>query len=211
MSESRLFDGSDSPKANVLFAHGAGVGMDSSFMESVARSLGSLGWRVIRFEFPYMQRQRLLGKKRPPDRTEVLTDHFLSEVHQLSTSVPLFIAGKSMGGRVASMIAESLFLADRIRGCVCLGYPFHPLGRPDSLRIEHLQRSTVPVLIVQGERDAMGRIDEVQGYSLARTVQLALIPDGDHSFKPRQRSGHSASSNLELAVETVDHFLCNLL
>ena len=211
MLESHLFDGPSSPEANILFAHGAGIGMDSFFMETVARSLGCLGWRVIRFEFPYMQRQRLLSKKPPPDRADVLSDHFLAEVNQLSMSVPLFIAGKSMGGRVASMIAESLFVADRIRGCFCLGYPFHPLGRPDSLRIEHLQRSTVPVLIVQGERDAMGRMEEVQGYSLARTVQLAWIPDGDHSFKPRQRSGHSASSNLDLAVEKADEFLCKLL
>ena len=211
MQETRLFDCCGSPKANLLFAHGAGSGMESSFMETTARSLGNLGWRVIRFEFPYMQRQRLLGKKRPPDRIEVLTGHFQAEVNQLTESLPLFIAGKSMGGRVASMVAESLFVADRIRGCLCLGYPFHPLGRPDRLRIEHLQRSTVPTLIVQGERDAMGRFEEVMEYDLAPSVQLAWIPDGDHSFKPRQRSGHSVSTNLQLAVEKVDDFLRKLL
>ena len=198
-------------KVVLILAHGAGAPADSTFMEELSVALEREGIGTIRFEFPYMQRQRLLGKKRPPDRIELLTGHFQAEVNQLIEPLPLFIAGKSMGGRVASMIAEPLFVADRIRGCLCLGYPFHPMGRPDRLRIEHLQRSTVPMLIVQGERDAMGRFEEVRDYDLAPAVQLAWIPDGDHSFKPRQRSGHSVSTNLQLAVEKVDDFLCKLL
>ena len=185
--------------------------MESPFIVATAKGLGQHGWRVVRFEFPYMQRQRCLGKKRPPDSAAVLTEHFRREVDELSGTNPLVIAGKSMGGRIASMIAESLFETGRIRACVCLGYPFHPLGRPDKLRTEHLQRITAPLLIVQGERDAMGRRDEVDNYPLSSAIELAWIPDGDHSFKPRQRSGHSESSNLELAVERIDHFLCKLL
>ena len=115
-----------------------------------------LGWRVARFEFPYMQRQRLLGKKRPPDRAEKLIEHFREQVSALSVSSSLFVGGKSMGGRIASLLAASLFDEDQIKACLCLGYPFHPLGRPDNLRIEHLQKITAPVLIVQGERMPWG-------------------------------------------------------
>ena len=180
-------------------------------MDSTAQEFAGLGWRVARFEFPYMQRQRLLGKKRPPDRAEKLIEHFREQVSALSVSSSLFVGGKSMGGRIASLLAASLFDEDQIKACLCLGYPFHPLGRPDNLRIEHLQKITAPVLIVQGERDAMGRRDEVETYPLAPAVELAWIPDGDHSFKPRQRSGHSESSNLKLAVELADRFLCKFL
>ena len=211
VSDRRLFDGPTSSKATLLLAHGAGAGMESSFMEATAQGLAGLGWHVVRFEFPYMQRQRLLGKRRPPDRAEILIAHFREQVSALAGSSPLFIGGKSMGGRIASLVAASLFDQDQIRACLCLGYPFHPLGRPDNLRIEHLQKITSPVLIVQGERDAMGRLDEVETYPLAPAVELAWIPDGDHSFKPRQRSGHSESSNLKLAVEMADHFLCKFL
>ena len=185
--------------------------MDSPFLEATARGFARLGWRIIRFEFPYMQRQRRLGKRRPPDRPDVLMERFRAVVSEFSGSSPLFIGGKSMGGRVASLVAASLYEANQIRACVCLGYPFHPLGKPGNLRIEHLQQIKAPLLIVQGERDAMGRRDEVETYSLAPAVELAWVPDGDHSFKPRQRSGHSESSNLRLAVERSDHFLCKLL
>ena len=185
--------------------------MDSPFMETIAASLADRGWRVVRFEFPYMQRLRSTGKKSPPDRADRLLSHFRNEVNEQAGQAPLFIGGKSMGGRVASLLADELFRSGQLRGCVCLGYPFHPLGKPDTRRIEHLQGMDAPVLIVQGERDAMGRREEVEGYPLARTVQLAWMPDGDHSLKPRQRSGRTEAMNLDLAAESVDQFLRKLL
>jgi len=211
MQNERRLDGSSQAKATLLLAHGAGAGMDSPFMEAITTSLAQRGWRVVRFEFPYMQRQRSTGKKAPPDRADRLLNHFREEVNEQTGPAPLFIGGKSMGGRVASLLADELFHAGRLRGCVCLGYPFHPLGKPDTRRIEHLQGMAAPVLIVQGERDAMGRREEVEGYPLAPTVQLAWMPDGDHSLKPRQRSGRTEAMNLDLAAESVDHFLRKLL
>ena len=211
MQNERRLDGSSQAKATLLLAHGAGAGMDSPFMEAITTSLAQRGWRVVRFEFPYMQRQRSTGKKAPPDRADRLLNHFREEVNEQIGPAPLFIGGKSMGGRVASLLADELSHAGRLRGCVCLGYPFHPLGKPDTRRIEHLQGMAAPVLIVQGEHDAMGRREEVEGYPLAPTIELAWMPDGDHSLKPRQRSGRTEAKNLDLAAESVDHFLRKLL
>ena len=202
-----LVSGSDSAPLRVLLAHGAGAGMDSPFMAAMADGLAEQGWQVLRFEFPYMQRQRSSGKKRPPDKAEVLLDSFRDQVGALAQDKPLVIGGKSMGGRIASLLADALFDEQQIQACLCLGYPFHPLGKPDRLRTEHLAELRTPTLIVQGERDAMGRKDEVIIYSLSEQLELAWIPDGDHSFKPRKSSGHSEASNWALAIEAMDRFL----
>ena len=202
-----LVSGSDSAPLRVLLAHGAGAGMDSPFMAAMADGLAEQGWQVLRFEFPYMQRQRSSGKKRPPDKAEVLLDSFRDQVGALAQDKPLVIGGKSMGGRIASLLADALFDDQQIQACLCLGYPFHPLGKPDRLRTEHLAELRTPTLIVQGERDAMGRKDEVITYSLSEQLELAWMPDGDHSFKPRKSSGHSEASNWALAIEAMDRFL----
>ena len=115
-----------------------------------------------------------------------------------------------MGGRIASLVADELFSESRILGCICLGYPFHPLGKPQTLRVEHLLKQEAPTLIVQGERDAMGSRGEVENYSLSQQLQFAWMPDGDHSFKPRKRSGHTEQQNLDLAVAKVNDFLGRL-
>lgn len=202
-----LVSGADSAPLRVLLAHGAGVGMDSPFMEAMALGLAEQGWQVLRFEFPYMQRQRSTGKKRPPDKTEVLLNSFRNQVNALAEDKPLVIGGKSMGGRIASLLADELFDEKLIQACICLGYPFHPLGKPDRLRTKHLAGMRTPTLVVQGERDAMGREEEVSTYTLSEQLQLAWMPDGDHSFKPRQRSGHSESTNWDLAIVAMDRFL----
>ena len=169
-----LVSGSDSAPLRVLLAHGAGAGMDSPFMAAMADGLAEQGWQVLRFEFPYMQRQRSSGKKRPPDKAEVLLDSFRDQVGALAQDKPLVIGGKSMGGRIASLLADALFDEQRIQACLCLGYPFHPLGKPGRLRTEHLTELRTPTLIVQGERDAMGRKDEVIIYSLSRATRAGL-------------------------------------
>ena len=115
-----------------------------------------------------------------------------------------------MGGRVASLIADELYSDSRILGCVCLGYPFHPLGKPQTLRVNHLIKLRTPTLIVQGERDAMGSREEVEQFSLSRQLQFNWMPDGDHSFKPRKRSGHTEQQNMDLAVAKVNDFLGRL-
>ena len=205
-----LVNGPDTALATVLLAHGAGAGMDTAFMTQMAQGLAEKEWQVIRFEFPYMAKQRISGRRTPPNRVEILLQSFLDQVQSLTTHQPLVIGGKSMGGRIASLVADGLSRESRILGCICLGYPFHPLGKPQTLRVEHLLKLQTPTLIVQGERDAMGSRGEVENYSLSQHLQFAWMPDGDHSFKPRKRSGHTEQQNLDLAVAKVNDFLGRL-
>ena len=205
-----LVNGPDTAQATVLLAHGAGAGMDTAFMTQMAQGLAEKEWQVIRFEFPYMAKQRISGRRTPPNRVEILLQSFLDQVQSLTTHQPLVIGGKSMGGRIASLVADGLFSESRILGCICLGYPFHPLGKPQTLRVEHLLKLQTPTLIVQGERDAMGSRGEVENYSLSQHLQFAWMPDGDHSFKPRKRSGHTEQQNMDLAVAKVNDFLGRL-
>ena len=205
-----LVNGPDTALATVLLAHGAGAGMDTAFMTQMAQGLAEKEWQVIRFEFPYMAKQRISGRRTPPNRVEILLQSFLDQVQSLTTHQPLVIGGKSMGGRIASLVADGLSRESRILGCICLGYPFHPLGKPQTLRVEHLLKQETPTLIVQGERDAMGSRGEVENYSLSQQLQFAWMPDGDHSFKPRKRSGHTEQQNMDLAVAKVNDFLGRL-
>jgi uncharacterized protein len=173
---------------HVILAHGAGEGMDSVFMNAFAKGLADRGLRVVRFEFPYMAALRETGERRPPDRERVLRETWLRVIKTVAAET-VFIGGKSMGGRIASLIADEAHVA----GLVCLGYPFHPTGKPEQLRIEHLKTIKTPTLIIQGERDPFGNRHEVAGYKLSKHVRLHWLPDGDHSFKPRKASGRQWS------------------
>ena len=202
-----LIDGPANAPASLLLAHGAGAPMDSPFMQAMAVRLAQRGWRVIRFEFPYMARSRQSGRRHAPDRQPLLLESWRQQVQQLRGAGPLFIGGKSMGGRMASLVLDELAGGCGVLGCICLGYPFHPPGKPDNLRTEHLQGLRTACLIVQGERDVFGRRAEVEGYDLSATIRLAWIPDGDHSFKPTRRSGLSEEANLQRAVDAADQFM----
>ncbi|SDD62229.1 Alpha/beta hydrolase family protein [Ruegeria marina] len=102
-----------------------------------------------------------------------------------------------MGGRVASMIADELFEAHRIAGLLCVGYPFHPIGKPEKLRTEHLKHLRNPTLICQGTRDQFGSKDEFSEYELSSAIQLRWFEDGDHDLKPRKRvSGHTHADHI---------------
>ena len=209
-SAPRLIDGPEAAPATVLLAHGAGAPMDSPFMAAIASGLAQQGWRVVRFEFAYMARQRILGRRQGPDRMPVLQEAFRHQVRLELTEQPgrpVFIGGKSMGGRVASLLVDELAASDGVRGCLCLGYPFHPPGKPLQLRTEHLAALRTPTLILQGERDSFGRREEVETYSLSPQVQLGWIPSGDHSFKPTRSSGLSEAENWATAVDRCDGFL----
>jgi hypothetical protein len=206
----RLIEGPDAAPATVLLAHGAGAPMDSPFMAAIAAGLAQQGWRVVRFEFPYMARQRSTGRRRAPDRLRVLQEAFRQQVRRQRTDFPerpLILAGKSMGGRVASLLVDELASGGDAVGCVCLGYPFHPPGRPQQRRTEHLVSLRTPTLILQGERDSFGRREEVEAYDLSPQVQLGWIPAGDHSFKPTRSSGLSEPDNWARAVTLSDVFL----
>lgn len=205
----QLIDGPASAPATLLLAHGAGAPMDSPFLQTMACGLAALGWRVVRFEFPYMAKARQSGQRRAPDRQPVLLQSWRDQVAAAASQGPLFLGGKSMGGRMASLVLEEQAQAAAVLGCLCLGYPFHPPGKPESLRIAHLETLTQPVLVVQGERDSFGRRAEVEGYGLSSAVQVHWIPDGDHSFKPTKRSGLSESANLQEAIAAADQFMAS--
>ncbi|MET0384587.1 MAG: alpha/beta family hydrolase [Polyangiales bacterium] len=164
----------------VLLAHGAGTGMDSPFMREVAAGLAAHDIGVARFEFPYMQRRRKSGKRSPPDRAPVLLESFRSAVAQLGAADELVIGGKSMGGRMASMLADELGVA----GVLCLGYPFHPPGQPDKTRTEHLAGLKTRCLIVQGTRDPFGTREDIAGYVLSRRIRVVYIDDAGHDLAP---------------------------
>lgn len=200
-----MFKKENCPVARVLFAHGAGAGMDHPFILQMDELLSGIGLQVIRFEFPYMQRRREDGKRRPPDRMPVLLEHYkaLIESHCVESDVPVYIAGKSMGGRVASMLLDE---TDAV-ACFALGFPFHPLGKPDKLRTGHLEDITKPVHIFQGTRDAMGYREEVLHYELSESVHLHWLEDGDHDLKPRKASGFSQQMHLEHVTRQVEEII----
>ncbi|WP_299177137.1 alpha/beta fold hydrolase [uncultured Neptuniibacter sp.] len=188
----------------VIFAHGAGVAMDSDFMQNIAKELANLGLEVIRFNFPYMQKKQVDGRRRPPDRIPALVDHFAELVAKYQKEdVPLFVAGKSMGGRVATMLPDY----SGISGCFVFGYPFHPKGKPDKLRTEHLSSLPVPLHVFQGTRDALGSLEEVEGYNLNKRVIMHWFEDGDHDLKPRKSSGHTHSAHLKNAIAIIRNII----
>ncbi|MBT5264933.1 MAG: alpha/beta fold hydrolase [Rhodospirillaceae bacterium] len=192
-------------KATLLLAHGAGAAMDSPFMNDISELLSARGVRVLRFEFPYMVKRRESGTKRPPDRMPVLQNSWRAAVKAAGDPARLAIGGKSMGGRVASMLADEL----AIRRLICLGYPFYAPGRVDKPRVEHLASLATPALFCQGERDTMGNHDEVSSYALSSAIRVEWLADGDHSLKPRRKSGHTLEGNLSRAADLVSEFLCS--
>jgi predicted alpha/beta-hydrolase family hydrolase len=197
-----LTDGSpDDP--TLILAHGAGAPMDSDWMTDFAAALALRRLHVVRFEFPYMQRRRTTGKRGGPDRPAVLVDSWKRAVDSLGGGRRLVIGGKSMGGRIASMIADDV----GARGLVCLGYPFHPPGKPERLRTAHLAELATPTLILQGTRDPFGTREEVEGYDLSAAIRLHWLQDGDHSFKPRVRSGRTLEQNLLEAADLTAAFV----
>ena len=200
-----LVNGPRRADCTIVLAHGAGAAMDTDFMDAFAKGLADRGSRVVRFEFPYMVERRKTGKRRPPDREPILRDTWLRVIDSLKAD-KLVVGGKSMGGRFASLIADEA----EVTGLVCLGYPFHPTGNPDKLRTEHLQSIKTPTLIVQGERDPFGNIDEATNYALSPNVQIHWLADGDHSFKPRKASGRSLDENLVEAIGAVADFTGSL-
>lgn len=202
-----LFDGPEDASATVVLAHGAGAPMNTPFMNTIARGLASEGMRVVRFEFPYMRARRETKRSTgAPDREPILRNSWKEIVERLGGGGGLVIGGKSLGGRIASMVADEV----GARGLVCLGYPFHPPGRPDRLRTKHLETLTTPALIVQGTRDPFGTPEEVEGYPLSDSIQIKWIENGDHSFKPRAASGRTEAQNLVEAVEAVREFLATI-
>jgi len=195
-----LWNGPEGAAATVVLAHGAGAGMDHGFLVAVAEGLAAAGLRVVRFEFPY-QRDARAGHRRAPDRMPVL-QACLRDVAAACGSTRIVLAGKSMGGRVATMLADEL----RAAAVIVFGYPFHPPKEPANLRTAHLATLRTPTLILQGERDPFGTRPEVESYTLSPAITVQWLADGDHSLAPRKSSGHTASGHLATAIAAAAAF-----
>ena len=193
-----------------LCAHGAGAGMQTPFLELIAGVLAERGIASLRFEFGYMAARREGGSRKPPPKAERLLDEYRSAVATVPAGAPLLIGGKSMGGRVASMLADELHAQGRIIGLVCLGYPFHPPKKPDQLRTAHLEHLTCPALIVQGERDPFGTRAEIEAMRLSPAIRFHWAGDGDHDLGPRGGSGFTRKANLAAAADAVAEFAAGL-
>ncbi len=200
---------------NIILAHGSGKGMRSPFMQAFAEGLHARGAAVggvhtLRFNFPYMSRADETGRIRPPDRQPVLLQTYrrIVKTAQDDGFEPrrIVIGGKSLGARMASMIADEL----GVGGLICLGYPFHPPGRPDRLRTEHLIKLNTPTLICQGERDSFGNLAEVPEYALSENIRIHWLTDGDHGFRPRKSSGVTESENWNDAMNAMITFIDDL-
>lgn len=193
-------------RATLILAHGAGAPMDSAFMQEMAQLLAARGVAVLRFEFAYMAARRLDGKKRPPNPQAKLLEQWRAVYAAVRQQVagPLAIGGKSMGGRMASLLADEL-AADAL---VCLGYPFYAVGKPEKPRVAHLAELRTPTLIIQGERDALGDRQAVAGYALSESIKLHWLTAGDHDLKPLKSSGFSHQQHMLAAADAIAQFLC---
>lgn len=206
-----LIEGPDTAEFTILLAHGAGGAMDSMAMNAASTALVTEGFRVARFEFDYMAKRRVSETRKPPPKAELLMDEFRAAIVALPLSGRLIIGGKSMGGRVASMIADQQRDAARIAALLCLGYPFHPPGKPEKLRTDHLRTLTTPTLICQGTRDIFGSQEEVSGYELSPAIEVHWFDDGDHDLKPRKAvTGLSHADHMRAMAQAVQAWSARL-
>ncbi len=191
--------------ATLILAHGAGAPMDSEWMNDMAGRLAGLGVNVLRFEFPYMAQRRVDGVKRPPNPAPKLLDYWREVFALVRRHVAgvLAVGGKSMGGRMASLVADEL----GVDALVCLGYPFYAVGKPEKPRVEHLASLRTRTLIVQGERDALGNREAVAAYSLSPSIEVTWLAAGDHDLKPLKVSGFTHEQHLASAAQKVSEFL----
>jgi predicted alpha/beta-hydrolase family hydrolase len=185
-----------------VFAHGAGAGMNHPFLNGVARGLAAAGIASLRYQFPYME----AGRRRP-DPPQLLERTVRSAVAfglERAENLPILAGGKSMGGRMSSRAAADDGLAG-VRGLIFLGFPLHPPGRPATGRSEHLFRVKVPMLFLQGTRDALARLDLVRPLCerLGPRATLHLVEGGDHSFKVLKRMGRSEGEILDELTGTI--------
>jgi predicted alpha/beta-hydrolase family hydrolase len=212
-------DGPAGAATTVVLCHGAGAPMDSPFLNVVTAGLAEAGLRVARFELPYMRKRRArTGGRGAPDPPAVLEASWREAIATVAARETdddpsrIVIGGKSLGGRIASHVAD----AAHVRGLVCLGYPFHPPDKPEKLRTAHLALLATPTLVVQGSHDPFGTREDVAGYALSPAIRLHWIEGGDHSYRPlRKAIGRGAKvgnekENVAAAIAAVKAFVLAL-
>ncbi len=207
MKNQFIINGKKKAIKRIILAHGAGAAMDSEWMEELTKKLVKRDIQVIRFNFPYMIKAQEEGKKYPPSGKQILLESWERMIEKHRQMGHLFIGGKSLGGRMASLIADG----NKVDGLVCLGFPFHAPGKSIGDRAEHLKKMKTPTIILQGKRDSMGSFEELKGLRFARKVKINWVESGDHSFKPLKSSGLSLDDNLEYVAEAVDQFMIKVL
>ena len=202
-----IIDG-EGDKGVIVFAHGSSLAMDHEYMQDMALRLAAQGLKVIRFEFPYMADRRSTGKKGFPNQLPVLIASLREVVEYVKSTIlapsqPLYLAGKSLGGRVAS----HLYLEGGFAGLFVFGYPFHPAKDNTKLRISHFPEITENVYIFQGERDKLGNKSEVENYQLNQNIHIFWLEDGDHDLVPRVRSGYSKEQHFSYVIDKIAQLL----
>jgi predicted alpha/beta-hydrolase family hydrolase len=185
---SALFDRPATPHSLLVLAHGAGAGMTHPYLEALSGELNSAGIATLRYQFPYMEKRRKI-----PDKPVVLTATVRAAVDkakEMAPTLPLFAGGKSMGGRMTSTAASEHPL-EGVSGLVFFGFPLHPPNRPGTKRADHLSRVTVPMLFLQGTRDAFADLQLLRPIctQLGSRATLEVVDGADHSFHVLKASG----------------------
>jgi predicted alpha/beta-hydrolase family hydrolase len=195
----------DARLGRLLLTHGAGAGQDSSFLIALRQALAQAGVQVLAIEFAYMQQMRREGRRRPPPKVERLVEElegWCDTLFQAGLPAP-WLGGKSMGGRVASLLAAEQGRMQGGEGLVLCGYPFHPPGKPERTRLAHWPSLRCPTLVLQGTRDPFGRREEVEGYALPANAEVHFLEGGDHDWTPTRRSGRSQADLIDEAAEVI--------
>ena len=189
-------------RAAYVFAHGAGAGMNHKSMEAIAGGLGERGIATLRYQFPYMES----GSKRPdaPAVAHAAVRAAVAEAGRRCDGLPLIAGGKSFGGRMTSQ-AQALSSLPGVRGLAFLGFPLHAAGKPSSERAKHLAEIRIPMLFLQGTRDALAELSLLEPVvkGLGRVATLHLVKEADHSFHVLKRSGRN---DREVMDEVLDAF-----
>ncbi|WP_349342988.1 alpha/beta family hydrolase [Marinobacter sp. MMG032] len=196
-------------KVVLILAHGAGAPADSTFMEELSAALEREGIGTIRFEFPYMQKRRQDGKKRPPDREPILLEYFSGVIDrvraELGSGSLILVGGKSMGGRMASILASR---REDIDGVICFGYPFHPPGKLDRWRTAHFRDLNCPILVLQGTRDPFGKPDELADHQRdLEAIDLRWLEGGNHDFQTLKSQPQTQSELIAQAARETRIFV----
>ncbi len=185
---------------HIVLAHGSGVGMRHDFMQRQADALIKEGFTVSLFDYAYMQTIHTTGRRRPPARLPQLLQEHRQWLDLLTQGRPVWLMGKSMGGRLSSMLAQEP-LAQQVKGWCALGYPFHPPNKPAQLRVEHLLKNCRPGLVIQGDRDAMGKPEKVVSLQLPESIELRWLTHMDHGFNPYKQAPLSQQQAIEQSAK----------
>ncbi|RUO38181.1 alpha/beta hydrolase [Aliidiomarina shirensis] len=193
-----------------VFAHGAGAGPESEFMQAISANLEQKGHKVHRFAFPYWQIIEQSGKKRPPDKQNVLDAAFIEEVAKVreeSDDIPLVVMGKSMGARVAFRCADTV----NAIAAVGLGFPFHPPGKQDKHRLAELENSRKRNFIVHGTSDPFGKPEWLAEKTLPKNLTIHWVEGGNHDLSRPKRSGLTNAESWQLISREIDAFVTKLI